>query len=309
MRADRQTALASVSPGRTAADALREHPDIHAATFPTGRGEPIDWPGGDPQGASPPYRTSGNMAMSTYLWWFDGLTPPNYPTQVTLYTYPGWSTGTVFTWAITQGADKVQFGNGSSTYTVVDDITAPLVSIAASPPAASMSYDVTITLTINGNYYGFIELSVRTPHSLDHLRDVHQANGSGYLSKTVYRVLDQFDEDLGIDRIGINEKFTSDVVIDYTPPFSYWTPGDEVGRLLNPAGWSDWITSPDSFPVATNPGAGQPPGQMGDDPVDHWNGEWRVGSTDIGQGVLVQRNTWQRFIDHAEHTNIVSPVG
>jgi hypothetical protein len=42
--------------------------------------------------------------------------------------------------------------------------------------------------------------------------------------------------------------------------------------------------------------------------VDHWTGTWGIGSGTPGAGVTVQTNTWQRFQDHARHTNIVSPT-
>jgi hypothetical protein len=247
--------------------------------------------------------------MSSSLWWFDGLTPPNYATEVTLSTYPGWPTGTVFTWIITERSDKALFANGSDTYTVVDDITAPLVSIAASPPAASMTYDVSISLYINGQYIAWIVLGVLTPRSLQHKRDVDRANGGGYASYIVYRILNQFGDTLPY-RVGVNEKFTSDPEPD--EQFEDWRRGDAFGLEVNPEGWSDLITSPATddvtWPTPLNPGESSPGGLPGDDPVDHWNGEWRVGSTSVGTGVLVQRNTWQRYQDHARHTNVVSPV-
>ncbi|MDZ7638498.1 MAG: hypothetical protein U5J83_09660 [Bryobacterales bacterium] len=35
---------------------------------------------------------------------------------------------------------------------------------------------------------------------------------------------------------------------------------------------------------------------------------WQIGSTNPGDGIVVQRNTLQRFIDHGDHANIMSPT-
>jgi len=42
--------------------------------------------------------------------------------------------------------------------------------------------------------------------------------------------------------------------------------------------------------------------------VDHSTQTWRIGSATVGSGVEVQYDTFQRYTDHGQHNNIVSPV-
>lgn len=78
--------------------------------------------------------------------------------------------------------------------------------------------------------------------------------------------------------------------------------------------WEDWIWV--SYHVSQIPAPANPPNGVDSGicpsctgaAVDHWGGYFYFGSTVVGRGVKVSAQTWQRFTDHALHTNFQSPA-
>ena len=255
------------------------------------------------------YTALANMDSSNDLWWFGGEKPSEYATSIELHASPsnpsayyGWR------WEIVSGTDKVDFagqpGQDVTTFSAPNNAIT-LVSTAAS---ANLG-DVKIEVRGGSPGGGFspvvasATLSVPRPHHLVHLRDVDTVDATyAYLSFIHYRIEDQFNTVLPRD-VEINEKWTGGVVAD--APGMNWRRGDAGPAKVNPADWKDVVGGEASTftPMPQNP---QTP--LGNTAVTHWNGEWRVGSKDIGKGLRVQTNTWQKYQDHARHTNVVSPA-
>lgn len=241
----------------------------------------------------------------TDLWWFDGVQPRNYGTQILLTAVPDqWSSDPFYTWTITSGADKVAFMDDNvvsaeTSYTSYGN-TIQLISKAAS----TALNDVVIKVSNMGTIFGTVWMAVPRPDHLVHLYDVDNPDANfGYQTDAHYKILDQFNNVLP-NRVNINEKWTSAIGVDF--PGTNWRRCDPDGANVNPADWKDEMQGENPplvmIPMPINPG--RPVGNM---KVIHWSGAWYVGSKTPGEGVKVQTNTWQKYTDHTRHEDVVSP--
>ncbi len=232
------------------------------------------------------------------IWWFGGETPSGYKVKTNMKAKPA-GIGS-YLWTVTAGADKVQFTNNSSTITTTAETT-PIQS--KGPNGSAAKDDVSVTVTVNGVASDPFSLTVLVPNSLKPLSNVDNVDATfGYLSEIHYAILDQFGRTLP-SNVPLNEKFTSALRKDFAG--TDWRRGPEGGALVSPANWQDSIQGEASTftPTPQNP---QTP--LGSVKVEHWNGQWQIGSATIGSGRRVQTNVWQKYQDHARHTNIVSPA-
>jgi hypothetical protein len=241
------------------------------------------------------------------LWWFNGVSPQptNYVTTIQAPTG-----GTDYTWTITEGTQYAQFSNKSST---IDTKRTGTVAVYpngdpgdGSPRIVAVTVKVVSTKgTVTAN--PFI-LHLRKPYELQPNGVVDKRDSTyGYQTQIHYRILDQTGAVLPYP-IALNENFTSGVVNDY--PGTNWTLPAACGTshvctgTYNP---SDWYYLVQGAKKGAIPVSQPPQTPLGTTMVDHWDGTWGIGSGTPGAGVTVQTNTWQRFQDHARHTNIVSP--
>jgi len=235
------------------------------------------------------------------LWWFNGENPANYHTDATLSA--DWLDTGHFQWEVTQGADKVELDGGpvgwANSVIIQDDNSVAIRSKAASAGTETVTKDVTITLTHNGQEVCSYDLAVFTPDHNIFLRNHDQDSYDfGYTSYIHYRVEDQFDRTLPY-QIGVNEKWTSDVEDDY--PDMTWRRFDAGGNLWNPADWKDKIDGEYSYctPTPIKPSDNDPAAST---PVYHWTGDWYIGSTISGKGVKVKSGcVWQKYRGYARH--------
>ena len=224
------------------------------------------------------------------VWWFNGETPSGYATTISLTASPAGASA--YNWAVVSGSDKVSVSPSGN-----------MLSVTSAN--ASAFQEVGVRVTVNGVASRTFKLTVRAPHRLVlNSNFSHSAHATmGYQTLIEYRIEDQFTDVLPA-AVGINEQFTTGEIDDFTG--NNWSRGPAGGANVSPAGWFDVITGQSistSFPTATNPCS-----PLCNTKVHHFDGEWYVGSTTVGRGRRVQTNTWQRFTDHAEHTNRVSPA-
>jgi Glucodextranase, domain B len=234
------------------------------------------------------------------LWWFNMASPANYKVNVTL-TAQGASTGS-FHWEVVDGTDKVNFENNATSIDITDKNTVGLKSIGASASAANVTKDVTIRLTYNGTAMCDFTTVVFAPSRLVFLRNVDLADATyGYESDLHYSIKDQFNRTLS-SNVELNEHFTTGQIADF--PGMNWRFPVNGGATVAPTDWFDKVQGEGAtfMPTPQNP---QNP--LGGTKVSHWDGEWSIGSTGIGAGLQVQTNTWQKYRDHARHTNVASP--
>jgi hypothetical protein len=241
------------------------------------------------------------------LWWFNGVSPQptNYVTTIQAPTG-----GADYTWTITEGTQYAQFTNNSST---IDTKTKNTVEILpngdpgdGSPPIVTVTVKV-VSKTGTKTANPFI-LNLRKPYELQPNGVVDKTDSTyGYQTQIHYRILDQTGAVLPFP-IALNENFTSGVVNDYAG--TNWTLPPACGTThvctgtYNP---SDWYYLVQGAKKGAIPVSQPPQNPLGTTMVDHWSGTWGIGSGTPGAGVTVQTNTWQRFQDHARHTDIVSP--
>jgi hypothetical protein len=228
----------------------------------------------------------------TSLWWFNGETPSGYATQITLTTT---SDATSWHWAVVSGSSKVSLSNEDTNSVTI-----------TSTGKSDTSNDVGIEVSVNGQVSDQYNITVFAPKRLTYVTEGHvHSDAFGYTSLIQYEIRDQFGSLLP-SSVPINEHFTTGVINDYAG--TDWIRDNREGGIsVPPSGWSDEIKgqqlSRNPIPTPTDPCS-----PLCGTLVHHFNGEWRVGSTTAGNGVLVQTNTWNRFVDHGSHTNRVSPV-
>jgi hypothetical protein len=280
-----------------------------------------------------------NMTASDNLWWFDGVSPPNYSTTITLTADAGNPTPYAeYKWDIVSGADHVQFHYPGVTEEILPGGPGGSSEILESTGASTSMWDVTIQVEGSNNYLqwfpvGVAMLFVPTPRSLaptpvkagttSNVEDIPWPDDGtstwwdGYISKISYKIEDQFGRVLP-RRVPVNESFwdpptdSNGILVGYgtdqngviwdIPPNTNWGPDPAA----DPAYMGDVIAY--RARIYQVPQTHLPSDPLDPEKVDHWTQEIRVGTTDLGKGVLVQRDTLQRYVDHGRHENIVSPV-
>jgi hypothetical protein len=261
-----------------------------------------------PKGHAPKNQVLGGITVTQNgdLWWFNGAQPQNYNTFVYL-TAVGATTGT-FMWDVVAG--NVALYPAYRSVTIHNDNRVILTGTGASPGASGgVKKDVQINLTINGTQVATYSTVVFAPDHLDFMgTDAQPDSVYGYLSRVHYRIRDQFYRTLP-DDVELNEKWTGSVVKDWTGggPYNWWRHSNNImsWALVHPA---DWVDNIGGAPVAT--AAPQPvgPSVLGSVlPVQHWPGQWAVGSLTVGAGTLMccegpyTTCTWRKFLGWANH--------
>ncbi|MEK6320393.1 MAG: hypothetical protein AABN33_01790 [Acidobacteriota bacterium] len=248
--------------------------------------------------ATAPVAVTPRISGPTDLWWFNGLTPAGYDTQITLTATP--ATASSYQWTVVAGTDKVNFSNAA------DSITTGTNQATVVSTGASAFHEVKIRVTVNGISSAKFMLSVRAPYRLVLNQDfIHGFDQTyGYMTEIHYHIEDQFMDFLPSD-VPINEQFGA-VVNDYSG--TNWRVGIPRGVLVGPMDWADIIQGEDNItagiPLSTAPCSPS----LCNTKVHHWSQDWRVGSTSIGVGVRVQTDTLQKYTDHGSHQNRVSPA-
>ena len=247
------------------------------------------------------------------LWWFNGEDPGGgYNITATLTAQP--ETIGTFKWDVISGASKIDLNNGGAdadSITAIDDNSITVKSTAPSASATNVTKDVTIQLTYNGTVVGSYDLAVFSPNSLNYLGTIDHDYSAlpppyqilpGYWCEVFYEILDQFGDVLP-HNVPWNEDFNKDGSISVSGVNDYpggddWGWGPESGWSVPPAAAIDNLARCD-------PPCSTPPAQnvaVGSVKVDHEIGAWYIGSTTIGNGVLVKDNCkWQMYQDHARH--------
>lgn len=241
-----------------------------------------------------PLEVAPKIKGNKVVWWFDGQDPTGYKTKITLEAFgPGAAS---YDWTIPTGGGKAKVASKVAN-------TADIVGIKGSTAAD----DVIVRVSAGGVLSNDFKLTVKAPRELDFLRNVHKPSATwGYETEVHYSIKDQFGRILP-SSVPLNEHWTSAVTKDVAT--TNWRRGANGGAVVNPADWLDQIQGENTGGSRT-PTPLPPQSPLGTRKIYHWDGEWSVGSTDPsgGKGVRVSKNTWQKFRDHALHTNFVSPA-
>lgn len=230
--------------------------------------------------AGPPARPQ--ISGQGEMWWFNGAAPRYYNnTVISLSADSGESTQ----WQVTRGGSRVQLlGNQGSQVEVL--------AIGGS----SALEDVEVTASANGQTSEPHRITVYRPDRLVPHARVDQCHPIfGYQSDVDYWVRDQFNRDLPAS-VEANEKWASDIRRSW--PGNNWSRGPEINGMTDGALLLDSIAGDDVG--YANPVPGCPPSRR-DTPVVEWDQEFRIGNTNTGYGVLVQRNVFLKRLDFAEH--------
>ncbi len=248
------------------------------------------------------------ISQDNDLWWFNGESPANYHTKVTLKSEP-LIQGT-YRWEVITGQSKVDFENNADVFSTVNDNDVSLISTASSSAANDVKKDVRIRLSLDGGQLSQLDTVVFAPYFLGHLRNedanIRDIPGYemyvGYICKIHYEIRDQFGRILPHD-VPWNEDFNDDGKIPVSGISDYdrenWPWGDEAGWLVSPQDSIDNIVraqlpvSPLTPPVLNY-------GLIGPK-IDHVEGGWYIGSMSIGKGIKILGVRWQIYQDHGRH--------
>jgi hypothetical protein len=248
----------------------------------------------------------------TAVWFFGtGITQTGYATSITLTS----SGGAVTTWSATNGGDSVSLSGSSGSTVDIQGLK------------KTTEGGVTIKATAGGisSYY---TLTVLVPNRLEFSRYVNAPNASfGYQTVIHYQIIDNLGNVLP-SAVDFNEHFTTttapgvnppNVINDYSNPSvcpsgPVWTrgpeqpaPGASPTDIIDTIQGQALVACP--TPVTPSSTYDSSTTQMsGGTKVHHFLGGFWVGSTTAGSGYPVQCHTWQRWLDHATHDSIQTPV-
>ena len=106
----------------------------------------------------------------------------------------------------------------------------------------------------------------------------------------------------------MNEDFTGDDTFQAPYDASNWPPSQTLSPLLLPStGFYDGICIINVSNLLS-PTPEPPQSPLTTSEVDYHTQAWFVGSSNSGQGIQVQTDTLQRYLDHGRHLNITSPT-
>jgi len=257
----------------------------------------------------PIFQLQCTVAPDGEMWWFNGATPPGWPTEARL-TASGPTSGD-FIWTVTSGTACVQFENGQDAYVGHDDNS---VVVEATGPSAAES-DVTIKFRyVHGQIAEDVDeykLTVRMPAGQGQYAppdyDPSPKRPYGYLTRIHYYMVDNLGDAVGDEQTELpgNEEWTTPQVDVWQPQLGWDRPEDPPGSGgfiatgMYPPTYEDWIHvgtygGMDPMPYYS------PPGQLGNELVDHWGQKWNWGTLTIGQGAPTQDKTLYRYRDHGD---------
>ncbi len=223
------------------------------------------------------------------VWYFGGANPAGYQTSITLRSDGGPST----TWTVTAGANKVNLSTTTGSQTTVT---------STGTAFSSSLGDIKITATAAVASSAPFAITSRTPNRLLAGQTVHQCDPTfGYIDFLNYTIQDNLLTSLPAD-VPLNERWSTGVVNDYNG--TNWRRGAEGTFTATGSSFADMIGGEAlSLPPVPVPAC------VGDaTAVQHWGQEWRIGSLTIGVGRRVQIDKLQKFVNHGEHQQIVTPA-
>ncbi len=226
------------------------------------------------------------------VWWFNGESPAGYATVVTLTS----SGGAATTWSVTAGADKITLSATSGSQVTVR---------SSGTTFSSSPGDISVVATANLQSSAPFTMTTRKPYQLAVPVIQHFCDSLfGYRDAISYEIRDQLGAIVPF-AVDWNEQFTSSCFQDNVQGnwCSYGLPTQvgASGTIL-----VDYISGPG---VNNAPPPNPMPVCVGDSTQQqHWGQQFRIGSPGVGFGVRVQTDNIVRFMNHAEHQNVVSPV-
>ena len=267
-------------------------------------------------GGSGPAQVVPVLSSSQQLWYFGaGITPPPSFNQggVTSVITAEKASGGSYYWTITSGSTKASFASSSQqTSETTSSNSVTIYSIGYSTATNDVTVQVTWTPPEGSPVPATLNLTIDSPYSLASAgATINKAVGgscpnpqtgsTGYQSLPVYTI--KSFTGVYISNIGINEVLGS-LVSDYAG--NNWPAGAE-GSQINPGQFYDNICVIVPAPTYTPPSS-VPQSPLSSTKIYHRSQAWYAGYTANGEGVSVQNDTLQLFIDHGVNTGITSPT-
>ncbi|OLC99110.1 MAG: hypothetical protein AUH86_03160 [Acidobacteria bacterium 13_1_40CM_4_58_4] len=229
-------------------------------------------------------RPAISVSGGNTIWYFGGQNPSGYTTSAGLTS----SGGNRTQWIVTYGTGKINLSTTSGTQTTVTSTS----DIALQPNDAQVKAVVDNTDSIP------VTFTRKTPFKAILSTHYHNCPNPGSWDDTfTYVVQDNFFASLPAN-VGVNENWTTDVVVDYSP--NSWYRPNTTNGMTSSSSFVDEITV--GFPFVPQPECGGT-----NYAIDHWGQEWRIGSQVSGYGRRIQTDTLARYNNHAEHQDVVSP--
>jgi hypothetical protein len=233
-------------------------------------------------GQQNPLVISGNDTV----WWFNGQTPTNYDTAITLTS----SGGSATAWSVVDGSDKVYLSTSAGTQTTV---------MSTGSVFSQYVWDVTIRASVSGKTADW-HVTTREPYKLIYVGTNY---GCTYLTGyDLFSIFDQLNPPQQLPYgLPLNEEWTTPVHQD---PGNNWATDLQARGTFVPIGaFSDHIQG-DSLDKVPTPQCDP----NNTDKILEVGQGWQIGSQEIGVGKQVQTDTLQKYVGTAKHLDIVSPV-
>jgi hypothetical protein len=287
---------------------------------------------------APVIMCSANSPVCPDVWWFNGASPQPGQYHTVVEAIP--ADGEDYEWEITDGSEFAQFSNGGTKIDTGTDNTVRVFPNQDPDTCGVSCVAAKKTPAPGGGSTAKIKVKVKTKQGTASSDDF-QLNGkrpktlqmaciddksahlviagtlvSGYRTNIGYFVYDQDGKPLpkkvpsneqfasGINRLNLNAVWARGPATHLDP--IHGEPGGTVEDFFGavvPIGNSNRVAS--TFPACI--ASSDPCLSNAGGAIDQWGGFIYVGSKTPGQGVAVQKHTWERFQDHARHCYLYTP--
>lgn len=233
------------------------------------------------------------------LWWFNGETTAQYHETASLKLINAPIAN--YSWAITTGANKIAISRRSA-------MEIGVKTIGASAPAAKVTKDIVVTVTLNGKTIATHKSVVYRPYVLKYKytldgTTIHDpANPTETLQFTsviVYDVMNQFNNRVprnmplseDFDRNAVKDDWAGSGSMNWIAPY----PNGEGGYGDGTEDTQLWDTLGSAWGPGLNPQPVPPTDPKALQKIMHFSGYWSAGSQLTGRGAQLRSLHWANY--------------
>jgi len=227
------------------------------------------------------------------LWYVEGLEPSGYPVKQDVQAKLSFGLDNEFDWYISSGTEYVGLTDSENT---TDTATAKSIGKSLASDDCEVAATSKKFPNVQGGFNFNTEYFIEAEPMGSETAAPAQAMYANYawITEIKYKMRTQFGT-TPKKSIPFNEKFTNHRNSSTWDPNNWDQPPNRIGD------WTVYIT--DLISPVTGSSYAPQPARPGDttNPVDDYDGEWRVGSQQYGSGTTILKKKWVRYIAKGEH--------